>query len=341
MTNAICKEISMRHHELGSTVLNSVYLGGGTPSILTSAQLDQLFNTITKYFTLSPDAEITIEANPDDITAEKLNYFKESPINRFSLGVQSFFAEDLKWMNRAHDEGDAERAIRAIKQKGFELITIDLIYGTPTLSLDKWEQNLKKVLELELEHISAYCLTVEENTALAKFIDKGKATAPDDAHAAEQFSFLVKFMEQHGFEQYEISNFAKNQRYAKHNTAYWQNKPYLGIGPSAHSFNGTQRGWNIANNQQYMKAIESNELAYEFEVLTTENRINEYIMTGLRTQWGCDWSYIQQQFGDDLTTQLKQKITQKSAQIENTPQYFKLNKEARLYADGIAADLFF
>lgn len=343
MVDCLLQELDMRKHELNDEPLSSVYFGGGTPSILSAQHLDQLFDGISKHYRISTNAEFTLEANPDDITKEKLAFLKTTPVNRFSMGVQSFFDEDLQWMNRAHQATEAEKSIRLIQEFGFDKITIDLIYGSPTLSLAHWEQNLNKVLELHLNHLSAYCLTAEPQTALQHQIQKGNLAPLDEEKAALQFDFMIDFLEGNHFEQYEISNFARNQEYAIHNTSYWQNKPYLGIGPSAHSFNGHQRSWNIANNQTYMRQIQDGILPAEVEELTEENKINEYIMTGLRTIWGCDWAYLNEKFNADLVVQLEEKLNHMVAEgkIENNSQNFKLTRSARILADGIASDLFF
>ena len=343
MINCLLQELEMRKHELNDEPLGSVYFGGGTPSILSAQQLDQLFNGISKHYNINTNAEFTLEANPDDINKEKLTFLKTTPVNRFSMGVQSFFDEDLQWMNRAHQASEAEKSIRLIQEFEFEKITIDLIYGTPTLSNANWEKNLIKVIELNLNHLSAYCLTAEPQTALQHQIQKGNLPPLDEEKAATQFDMMVDFLESNHFEQYEISNFARNQEYAIHNTSYWQNKPYIGIGPSAHSFNGQQRSWNIANNQTYMRQIQAGILPAEVEELTEENKINEYIMTGIRTIWGCDWAYLNEKFSADFIAQLEEKLNHMVAEgkIENNSQNFKLTRSARILADGIASDLFF
>lgn len=343
MINSITLEMKLRKHELPDEPLQSIYVGGGTPSILGDDLLHQLFNAIYATFKVEPNAEITIEANPDDITPEKLNAIKQTPVNRFSMGVQSFFDEDLKWMNRAHKANEAERSIKLIQDFGFDKISIDLIYGGPTLSNENWAKNLAKINELGLNHVSAYCLTVEPQTALQHHINKGKLPALDEEKAAEQFNMMIEQLGCFGFEQYEISNFARNKEYAVHNTSYWQNKPYLGVGPSAHSFNGKQRRWNIANNQVYMKQLAQQILPLEIETLTTANRINEYIMTGLRTIWGCSWQEISSRFGEQYYAELKHKIEPyiNQQQIVDDGINFKLTTQARILADGIASDLFF
>ncbi len=343
MVKAISMEIKLRKHELPNEPLNSIYIGGGTPSILSESLLNELLESVYKNFEIEKNAEITIEANPDDITPEKLQAIKKTPINRFSMGVQSFFDDDLIWMNRAHKAHEAEDSIKLIQNFGFDKISIDLIYGGPTLLNQNWIKNLAKVNELGLNHVSAYCLTVEPKTALQSQINKGKLPALDEEKAAEQFEILVNQLGEYGFDQYEISNFARNQEYAVHNTSYWQNKPYLGVGPSAHSFNGKQRSWNIANNQLYMKQLVLGQLPLEIENLTLANRINEYIMTGLRTIWGCNWEEINIRFGNQCTTILKQKIEPyiNNQKILDNGENFKLTPQARILADGIASDLFF
>lgn len=343
MINSITLEMKLRKHELPNEPLQSIYVGGGTPSILGDDLLQQLFNAIYTTFKVEHNAEITIEANPDDITVEKLKAIKQTPVNRFSMGVQSFFDEDLIWMNRAHKANEAEKSIKLIQDFGFNKISIDLIYGGPTLSNENWTKNLSKINELGLNHVSAYCLTVEPQTALHHHINKGKLPPLDEEKAAEQFNMMIEQLGSFGFEQYEISNFASNKEYAVHNTSYWQNKPYLGVGPSAHSFNGKQRSWNIANNQVYIKQLAQQILPIEIETLTTANRINEYIMTGLRTIWGCSWQEINSRFGELYNAELKLKIEPyiNQQQIVDDGTTFKLTTKARILADGIASDLFF
>lgn len=343
MINSITLEMKLRKHELPDEPLQSIYVGGGTPSILGDDLLHQLFNAIYATFKVEPDAEVTTEANPDDITPEKLNAIKQTPVNRFSMGVQSFFDEDLIWMNRAHKANEAEKSIKLIQDFGFNKISIDLIYGGPTLSNENWTKNLSKINELGLNHVSAYCLTVEPQTALHHHINKGKLPALDEEKAAEQFNMMIEQLGSFGFEQYEISNFARNKEYAVHNTSYWQNRPYLGVGPSAHSFNGKQRSWNVANNQVYMKQLVQHILPLEIETLTTANSINEYMMTGLRTIWGCSWQEISSRFGEQYYAELKYKIEPYITQqkIVDDGISFKLTTQARILADGIASDLFF
>jgi oxygen-independent coproporphyrinogen-3 oxidase len=342
LTDALISEISIRSTYLPDRHLESIYFGGGTPSLLTPLQLDALFNSIYKHFIVAPGAEITFEANPDDLTAEKIAALKHTPVNRFSIGVQSFFEEELRWMNRAHNAEQAIHSIKRVQDKGFDAITIDLIYGSPTLTNAKWEANLQQAIGLGLKHISSYCLTVEPQTKLDHLIRQHKLPPLNEEQAAEQFDILVNTLEANGFEQYEISNFAREGKYAVHNTNYWKNKPYLGIGPSAHSFNNHSRSWNIANNMRYIKGIESGIPDMETEELTLENRVNEYIMTGLRTIWGIHGKYIRETFGDHVYKQLLpslQALIQDGA-IERQGDHFRLTRKAKILADGIASDLF-
>jgi oxygen-independent coproporphyrinogen-3 oxidase len=343
LVKSMIAELELRKQELPQTPLSSIYFGGGTPSLLNNEELSALFNAIFKHFRIDQNAEVTLEANPDDVTLEKLQFYKQTPINRFSMGVQSFFDEDLIWMNRAHKAGDAERSIKLIQDTGFDKITVDLIYGGPTLTNEHWKVNLEKIVELNLNHLSAYCLTAEPKTALYHHIEVGKQPALDEEKAAQQFEYMLTFLEEHGFEQYEISNFARNNQYAVHNTNYWRNQPYLGIGPSAHSFNGHQRSWNVANNNQYINSLKQGKLAIEIEDLTPENQLNEYLMTGLRTMWGCQWNELEKRFGVEVVNSLQSRIQPylKKELMTNSPTHFVLTQKGRLLADGIAADLFF
>ncbi len=342
MVNAICHEIDLRYSYLAETELQSIYFGGGTPSLLSNAHLSQIFETIKKYFTITKGAEITLEANPDDLTEEKLLALKQTPINRLSIGVQSFFDADLKWMNRAHNANQAQQAITFAKQIGFHNITIDLIYGTPGLTNHNWLTNIETAIGLGVNHVSSYALTVEPKTALASFIEKGKYTETNDEQAAEQFDILVNTLTENGFIHYEISNFGKSGFLAVHNSNYWKGKHYLGIGPSAHSFNTKSRSWNVANNQQYIKALQSNYCEATEEILSLNDQINEYIMTGLRTIWGCDLKYIETQFGADQVLRIiksaEKFIAQQLLIIENN--VLKTTAKGKFLADGLAADLF-
>ncbi len=337
----LVKEIGQKAAYLNQQPLKSIYLGGGTPSLLSEDELDAIFNEIYKHFKVTANAEITIEANPDDLNENRIVSLSKSPVNRLSIGVQSFSDEELKWMNRAHLADQSEQAVKLSQDKGFNNISIDLIYGIPVSTHARWQKNLEQALALQVDHISSYCLTVEEKTVLAHQIKSGKSPEPDETYAHEQFTQLTQTLAASGYEQYEISNFARNKRYAVHNTSYWKNEPYLGIGPSAHSFNIYSRSWNISNNQQYMKCMEEGLPTQETEILTIENRFNEYLMTGLRTMWGCSKEVLLSDFATQFKLtekELAKKIN--SHLIEETETHYRLTPEARFFADGIASDLF-
>lgn len=342
LLQALLKELILQKNYLEGETIETIYFGGGTPSLLSADELKLLISTITDLHLVSAGAEITMEANPDDLDTAKVQAFRESEINRFSIGVQSFFDEDLAWMNRVHRGNEAEAAVKRVQDAGFENLTVDLIYGYPLLNDEKWKYNLDKVFELAVPHVSSYSMTVEPQTALASFINKKKQPAMDDKQSTVQFTFMMNAMELHKFEHYEISNFSKPGKYSRHNGNYWKGIKYLGIGPSAHSYNGVSRQWNIANNAQYIQSIELNKLPAEMEVLTETNRLNEYIMTSLRTIWGLDLdklnSIVNAASGELLKAARpyfdKQWIIQKENTIYLTPQ-------GKLYADNIASGLFF
>ncbi|MCF6213970.1 MAG: radical SAM family heme chaperone HemW [Flavobacteriaceae bacterium] len=302
MIQALAKELVIRKNELTKPI-ETIYFGGGTPSLLPIGDLKFLIDTIHQNYTVVDNPEITLEANPDDLNSEKIKCIANSPINRLSIGIQSFYDADLQFMNRAHT---ADEALNCLKEAVpyFDNITVDLIYGIPNLTSKKWCRNLQTIFDLGIKHLSSYALTVEPKTALASFIKSGKYPPVDDNLAREHFNILVEETKKNGFIQYEIANFGKEDYFSKHNTAYWQGKFYLGIGPSAHSFNGTTRSWNIANNALYLKAIGKNELSIETEALSKKDRFNETIMTGLRTMWGVDLNAIEKNFGIHFKTQL-------------------------------------
>ena len=340
------KELELRQSYLddaeGRPLLQSIYFGGGTPSLLETQELETLLKEIARFFEIAPDAEITLEANPDDLTEAKLQQLATTKINRLSIGIQSFFEEDLRYMNRAHNATEARKAIENAQKAGFENLTIDLIYGTPTMNNERWQQNLETVFALNIPHLSCYCLTVEPKTALEHFVKVGKSPDVNEAQAAEQFEILLKMTAQHGFEQYEISNFAKNERYAQHNTNYWKGKKYLGIGASAHSFDGNSRQWNISNNARYIQSLEAGKLNFEREALSEADRLNEYLMTGLRTKWGVDLSAIQQHgtaIANDFLKKIHPFLIQKL--IQQNGETFTLTPEGRFLSDGIIGELFF
>jgi len=344
MVAAILQELEWRKDYLSNKNITSIYFGGGTPSLLTDNELDQILDKIYNIFKVEHDAEITLEANPDDLTKEKLQALRQTPINRLSIGIQSFAEEDLKFMNRAHNADEAKLCIENALEVGFENLTVDLIYGSPTTSDAQWKTNIQTIINYNIPHISCYALTVEPKTALDHFVKVGKAPAMDEEQAARQFEFLVQVLTNQGYEHYEISNFAKPGWYAKHNSSYWFGEPYLGIGPAAHSFDGEKiRQWNLANNALYIKKLQNKywEEIVEKEILTPEQRYNEYIMTSLRTMWGAKLSDIQA-FGktfSDHFLQLVQSFVEKAWVIEkdNT---FTLSTKGRLLADFISAELF-
>ncbi len=342
MVDAICTEIRLKKERLQGESIGSIYFGGGTPSVLPTKAFEKIFDALNSCFSISSTAEITMEANPDDLDQQKIAALKQLPINRFSIGIQSFFEEDLIWMNRAHNAIEAETCIKRSQDAGFENLSIDLIYGYPLLTDQKWLQNIAKAIELKTPHISAYSLTVEPRTALANAIQKGKQSALDDEQSAAQFLILNQHLTHAGFEHYEISNYSQPGCYAVHNTNYWRGIPYLGIGPSAHGFDSTTRYLNIANNAKYLAALTKNELPETIEELTLIDQFNEYVMTSLRTQWGLDLEKITADFGknyaEQTLAQAEKYIIQQKLKVENNK--ILLTTTGKLFADGIAAELF-
>ncbi|WP_231459018.1 MULTISPECIES: radical SAM family heme chaperone HemW [unclassified Pedobacter] len=341
MVESLCKEIKFKKDRINGQV-GSIYIGGGTPSILSQAALQKIFDAINQTYSVSADAEITIETNPDDLTAQKLKELKQLPVNRFSVGVQSFFNEDLVWMNRAHNADEAENCIKRSQDAGFENLTLDLIYGFPLLTDDKWEINIQKAIELSVPHVSAYALTVEPRTALAHAIKMKQQSPVNDNQSASQFVILMEKLKNAGFEHYEISNFAKPHAYAIHNTNYWKGVDYIGIGPSAHGFDGRNRYMNPANNALYIERLQSNKLPEVVEELSLNDRFNEYIMTSLRTIWGTDLQKIETDFGKDFLEETKHNLRRFENKdwlnIENNT--IKLSENGKLFADYIASELF-
>ena len=342
MVEAICKEIVIKKNRFENQQIGSIYFGGGTPSVLPAAALQQVFATIENHFSIASGAEITIETNPDDLTATKIAELRKLSINRFSIGTQSFFNEDLVWMNRAHNAQEAADCIKRSQDAGFQNLTIDLIYGYPLLTNAKWKTNIQTAIELQVPHLSAYSLTVEPKTALAHAIEKGKQTDVNDEQSAEQFMMLIDTVTANGFEHYEISNYSLPGKYAVHNTNYWKGVPYLGIGPSAHGFDGHDRYINIANNAKYMEQLAKGQLPESIEQLSTVDKFNEYVMTSLRTMWGIDLTKIETDFGKDYVTQtqklIKPFVNNEQLLFENN--IIKLTNKGKLFADGIAAELF-
>ena len=339
---ALKKEIELQKDYLSNETISTIYFGGGTPSLLSETELMSVFEMLHREFVIAPTAEITLEANPDDITKEKINELKHTPVNRLSMGIQSFFDEDLKLMNRAHTSKEAETAVKLSQDKGFENITIDLIYGIPTLTNQNWKHNLNTTFDLEVKHISAYCLTVEPKTALAHQIKTGKISNVNEQQSSEHFEMMLEEMNKHAFTQYEISNFCKPGFHSKHNSSYWLKENYLGLGPSAHSFNGTSRQWNISTNPLYIQALLKGEMNFEKEELTSNQRYNEYVLTSLRTMWGSDLGYIEKVFGIPYLTHC---MAEARPYLESKKLLLKENKlflsdQGKLFADKIASDLF-
>jgi oxygen-independent coproporphyrinogen-3 oxidase len=335
---ALLSEMELRKDYLKGEPVETIYFGGGTPSLLPARDHEALIEKAHSTFKISPNTEITLETNPDDISEEKLMDWKEAGINRLSIGIQSFFEEDLKWMNRAHNAEQAMDSLRAAV-KHFNNITVDLIYGTPLLTNEKWKKNIDKVIVEGVVHLSCYALTVELKTPLYKLIKEQKTADIDPDKQSEQFLLLMQWMEEAGYEHYEISNFAKPGFISKHNSSYWRGKKYLGIGPSAHSFDGASRQWNISNNNIYIDSIEKGIIPYEKEILTPIQKLNEYIMTSLRTMEGLDLDQVEDIIGHQLRT-VSRKFIERGLMDEERG-HLKLTKEGKLLADGIASELFF
>ena len=359
LTRAMIEEMDLRKAYLPTQSLETIYFGGGTPSLLNINELYDIFEKIHALFLVSPTAEITLEANPDDITAERIKVWQKFGINRLSIGIQTFDEYQLAFLNRIHTAVHAENCVKIAQDSGIDDLSIDLIYGIdPVASYAKaikrkwvtppadrhqiWQNDLEKAMKLNVTHLSSYCLTIEEKTVFGQWQKTNKLPEPDDIFAEEQFKILLDYAENHGFEQYEISNFARNKKYARHNTSYWLGEPYLGIGPSAHSFNGTSRQHSIANNALYIKGVEEKNIPFTLENLSPTDEANEYIMTGLRTKWGVSLAKVQEKFRTDLPAsffQIVEKYKNQGKLTESENQLF-LTKEGKFLADGIASDLF-
>ncbi len=355
MVKSLIKEIELRskiatqNEESETVILSSkneiietIYFGGGTPSLLSDEEMVLILSSIKHNYNVSYDAEITLEANPDDVNFEKLTGWKNAGINRLSIGVQSFIERDLKWMNRAHDAKQAFDCINLAREAGFNNFSIDLIFGTPGLTDEELERNVQTVIDLNVPHISSYALTVEAKTALKKMIQLKKKENINNDLQAGQYAILMKALSEAGYEHYEISNFAKPGFRSKHNSSYWQGKKYIGVGPSAHSYNGKMRMWNKANNIHYLKSLEQNIIPFEMEILTETQKMNEYIMTSLRTIEGLDLDFIEKYFSQKeknrIEDLLKQKIKKENYCIKENK--IILTDEGKLFADAIAVDLF-
>jgi oxygen-independent coproporphyrinogen-3 oxidase len=342
LMDAIEVELEMRKEYLKNEPIKTIYFGGGTPSIIGVHRIEGILNLIKKQHSIDTECEITLEANPDDITVEKLLAYKRFGINRLSIGIQSFNQHFLKFMNRAHSAIEAVNSIEIAQSVGFDNITIDLIYGIPGLSNEEWLNQLNQMIALNVQHLSAYCLTIESNTVFGSWQKSGKLVANEDYKSLEQFQILMDFAEENGFEQYEISNFAKKGFIAKHNSAYWLGTPYMGIGPSAHSYNIDSREWNIANNPLYIKKITNNEAFNEIELLKNEDKVNDYILTRLRTIWGVninDIGNIDAKY-KNIVRQKMQKFINSGELVKLSDTLFILSNSGKYRADGIAADLF-
>lgn len=335
--DALVKEIQQRHSYLDEEKISTIYFGGGTPSLLSENHLGKLFDSINSNFNVNSGAEITLESNPDDLSKDKLEILNRVGVNRLSIGIQSFIERDLKQMNRAHSVTEADSSVKRAQDMGFENITIDLMYGLPRLSNVEWKENVQKAIDLQVPHISSYCLTLEEKTALNHFVSKGKIEMVGDETTEQQFLSLINMLQNNEFEHYEISNFAKEGFISKHNSAYWLGEKYLGLGPSAHSFDGKNRGSNLSNNPQYISKINNNESCFELEELTPENKFNEYIMTRLRTKWGVSLLELEQifpQFNIKLTSIMNK------GWVKIDKEICTLTPEGKLMADQAALELF-
>ena len=351
MVLALAKEIRMRKKEFENETIETIYFGGGTPSILQISDLRFLIDEVYKNFTVAENPEITLEANPDDLSRERIIELSKSPINRLSIGIQSFFEDDLTMMNRAHNSAEAKKCLEEAT-KYFDNISLDLIYGIPDssqnggeakqMSNEKWKQNIETALSFGIPHISSYALTVEPKTALNKLIQTGKIAKPKDEVAEAHFQILVEMLEKKGFIHYELSNFGKENYFSKNNSAYWLGKKYIGIGPSAHSYDGISRSWNISNNTIYLNSLEENKLPNEIEILSKTDRYNEYIMTGLRTIWGVSLNRIENEFGttylEYLTNHAQKFLDDNLLSIEEN--VLKATKKGKFLTDGMASDLF-
>lgn len=340
--DAVCAEIEMQKNYLQNQEIRTIYFGGGTPSMLSISELNRIIQQLHDHFTIPDDVEITLEANPDDITVDYLTALRQSKVNRLSMGIQSFYDDDLHYLNRVHSSNQAVAAIEQSKKAGFDNLTIDLIYGIPTLTDEKWKANIESFLQFGINHLSAYALTVEAKTALSHLIGKGNLPPVDEQQSIRHFNILMEQMEVNGFVHYEISNFAKPGFYSRHNSIYWLGGHYLGLGPSAHSFNGVSRQWNVSNLSQYLTLQEEKTILFETEILTMEQQYNEYVMTSLRTSWGCDLEHIRNVFGEYFESycrKIAEKYIKQDKLLLKENRLF-LTQTGKLFADGIASDLF-
>lgn len=339
---ALLTEIALQKDYLDNEPIRTLYFGGGTPSLLDKGELTEIFDQVSQYFRLTENAEISLEANPDDLSLDKLSVLKTIGINRLSIGIQTFHEPFLKLMNRAHSAQESLTAIALAREAGFENLSADLIYGFPHTDHSIWEQDLETMMSQRPEHISAYCLTVEDKTALGTWTKKGQFKPATDDYAARQFEMLVQTLQQNGYHQYEVSNFSLPSFESKHNSNYWKQEKYLGLGPSAHSFDGQSRQYNVSHNIRYAQSLENGNVPYQKEILSRADKINEYLMTNLRTSWGCDTNWLREVHHYDLMAENKgyvhTLIQQNLATFENGKLILSLR--GKLLADKIAADLF-
>jgi len=343
MVNAISQELILQKDYLGNDKVETIYFGGGTPSLLSAEELRHLLETINNNFEISSSPEITLEANPDDLNFQKLRNLAKVGINRLSIGIQSFNNEQLSYLNRAHNSQEAKDCVGNAREVGIDNISIDLIYGIPSNNHDNWNNNLAQALALHPTHISSYCLTIENKTAFGSWLKKGKIQPINEEYAAQQFEILLSTLDDNGYEQYEISNFSLPDQHSKHNSNYWKHEKYLGVGPSAHSYNEINRQFNISNNAKYMDAIEQSEVPFNLDELAHKDHINEYLLTSLRTKWGVDLNKLKEKYQADLLNANQgyiQDLLNKGLASSNNNTLILTNK-GKLFADKIASDLFF
>jgi len=341
MVEMICRELELRKEYLGNSIISTIYFGGGTPSLLEKEALEKLLQTIRTHFTIEETTEISLEANPEDLSEDKIAMFLKCGINRLSIGIQSFDDDQLHYMNRSHNANQAEKAVRNAKKAGFKNISIDLIYGIPSSDHQKWRYDLEKAVSLNVQHISSYCLTIEPATVFGKRKERGLLPAEDEVYNAEQFELLTSILETNGFEQYEVSNFCLPGYYSRHNSNYWKSEHYLGVGPAAHSYNGISRQYNLENNSKYIQYLGKFQIPFSMEILDLKTKANEYIMTRLRTKWGLDCEILKNEFGrsfEDINTILNK--YQKLGYLIYEKTTIKLTKKGLLMADKITEDLF-
>jgi oxygen-independent coproporphyrinogen-3 oxidase len=342
MINAMAHELSLQRDYLSGEELQTIYYGGGTPSILKPAELSLLFKSIHAHHRVAGNAEVTIEVNPDDVSKDLLTTLKGLGVNRLSIGIQSFNDNVLRYFNRVHDAASARASVMLAREAGFNNISIDLIYGIPAADLDHWRTDIQRAIDLKPDHISSYSLTIEKDTVFGRWYDKGKLQPRDDNDVAEQLELLMEELANAGYDHYEISNFSRHGFHSRHNSNYWNQVNYLGIGPSAHSYNGVSRQHNVRNNSAYIRSINANTIPMEMEILTRENLINEFILTRLRTRWGCDFAELKKRYGwretQSVATYMQELIKNGLAMIHGT--ILILTNKGKLLADRIASDLF-